>query len=373
MRDADTGPTPASLVRELARGRLGEDDIDVSRMAGIIIDDDVAEVVAAREELYDPARAADWVDDPPATYWSTTEGRRVIRRHGTRTATRALERGNPDLIDYLTGVPNFDSDVSGLEAIQDLRDWITRTAGITLMSGHMGSGKTDMALLLAQIWRRETGGSLAANIASAQDVETITTMSDLRDRLEDDGELMMIWDEASSHASGYSSDQYEVESQLRRMLRMIRKRGGNLIMIGHAEGGRDIHPDVRRLSQAVYKDSKKSATLYEGIDERGEYENEITSLTGIPPTDISFDTREESSWDWDLEDGEDDTDTDTTPVDQCVAETSSGDRCGVTAPARLDDTGLCDVHRRGELEDVDVAVDDDEIPDPLAEVRNNSQ
>lgn len=365
MRDDGAGPTPASLVRELARGRLGEEDIDVSRMAGIIRDDDVAEVVSAREEMYDPAVAAQWVDDPPSTYWATAEGRRILRRHGTRTATAALETGNPDLIDYLTGIPNFAADISGLESIQQLREWITRTAGITLVSGHMGSGKTDMALLLGQIWRRETGGDIASNIASAQGVDTVTSMSDLEAALEADGETMMIWDEASSHASGYSSDQHQVESQLRRMLRMIRKRGGNLIMIGHAEGGRDIHPDVRRLSEAIYKTAKKTATVYEGIDERGEYENEKMSLSGIPPTDIAFDTREESSWEWDLDDEDDEDEEPDAATDQCVAETSSGDRCGVTAPARIDDTGLCDVHRRGELEDVDIADGVAEVPDAL--------
>lgn len=364
MKD-DAGEFPASMLREYSLGELGTQHTDIHMHTVLVSDEEVRELLSHFAQLYDPTE----YDDTPATFWETKFAQRVLKKCGTEVANFAVKTGQTAVIDFITGLPNFNSDISGIKTIEKLRDWVTRTAAINLFSGHMGAGKTDFALLIAEVWswemeRRGNNHAILSNVQSFEEAETVTSMSELKERIEaDDSEYIhVVWDEASSHASGYGSDRQDVEEQLRRFLRMIRKNNGSLTMIGHAEGGKDIHPEVRRLSEAVYKESKKKATIYKGITESREYEGEKMSLDGIPPTSFSYDTTEESDWEWDLEveDEEDEDELDEILVEQCIAEKNDGGRCGCKINRHDIDqeTGTCEYHEINEEEDLAVEIED---------------
>lgn len=366
MKD-DVGEFPASMLREYTRGGLGTEHHNVMPHTVLVSDEDVRELLSHMAHMYDPSA----FDETPSTFWETRFAKRVLKNCGTEVANYAVKTGQTEVIDFITGLPNFDADISGIHTINKIREWMTRTAAITLFAGHMGNGKTDFALLLAEVWKWEQDRmgnkhAILSNIQSFKEAETVTSMSELKERIEEDEDehIHVVWDEASSHASGYGSDRDDVENQLRRFLRMIRKNNGSLTMIGHTKGGKDIHPDVRRLCQAVHKTSKKEATIYREITEAREYDHEKMSLESIPQTSFTYDTDEDSDWTWDLEieDEEEEIDLEKVWVEQCIAETSDGDRCGCDID-RYDidqETGTCEHHSIDS--EGDLAVDAAEVP-----------
>lgn len=363
----DGGDYPASMLREYSLGELGTQHTDIHMHTVLVSDDEVRELLSHFAQLFDPTE----YDGTPSTFWETAFAHRVLKKCGTEVANYAVKTGQTAVIDFITGLPDFNSDISGIRTINKLRDWTTRTAAINLFSGHMGAGKTDFALLIAEVWQWEqermgNKHAIISNVQSFEEAETVTSMSELKERIEEDDSeyIHVVWDEASSHASGYGSDRQDVEEQLRRFLRMIRKNNGSLTMIGHAEGGKDIHPEVRRLSEAVYKESKKKATIYKGISESREYKGKKMSLDGIPPTSFSYDTTEESDWEWDLEVEEDDDDDEDELeeilVEQCIASKDDGGRCGCKINRQDIDqeTGTCEYHEVESKEDLAVPVED---------------
>lgn len=345
----------ASEAREYALGNLSHqlDHEHIRQHAGIVQDDEVEQVLNLASDAYDPLTG-----EMPASFYETEFAQKILRNHGTKLVRKAIETGNFAYLDYLTGLTNYDPDISGIQTLMWLSDWISRTASINYVGGHMGNGKTDFGFLLAQIWlfsltvvgdKNEREVSILTNVESAaeknQNIEAVTEQEKLEARVkEDDDEyVIMIWDEASSHASGYAGDAHYVEQQLRRMLRMIRKNNGYLVIIGHT--GKDVHPDVRRLSNYVHKTSKKTATIYEEV-EGGEGDDKLKDLTGIPPTDFDFDTEEESDWEWREDEGEDSDDDGESTFDQCQFVKDNGEQCGTVHG--LDEYGYCEYHRGSE-------------------------
>ncbi|AXR81807.1 DUF5763 domain-containing protein [Natrarchaeobaculum sulfurireducens] len=341
---------PASMLREYATANLDSDHRDVYRHAGLVANDRIRALLSFLVSIYDP----NYHEELPATFWETRTAKSIIRKFGTEQAQKAVDGGDEALLNYLVGLPQLDTDISGLHTLEWLRDWVTRTAAITIISGHMGKGKTDFALLLGEVWAyvmedRGENYAVFSNITTCGQAESVTSMSRLKELAERDSDekFLMIWDEASSHASGYSGDAHEVQDQLRRFTRMIRKNGGALIIIGHAEGAADIHPDVRRLANAIYKFGKKDAAIYYGIDGR-EYHDKINDLGGIPQTNWDYDTEEESDWDWDLDD-EDAEELDEEAEEEepewlmCRGIRSNGEPCKQPAHS-LDGNGFCQAH-----------------------------
>jgi len=117
---------------------------------------------------------------------------------------------------------------------------------------------------------------------------------------ETDRERLMIWDEASSNASGYASDAHEVMDNLRFVLQSFRKNNVNLLIIGHT--GKDVHPHIRR--QAGYYIEKPSREdqghlkVWRALNEQGEGKDLEMEIEGLPPTNWQFNTDEMSRWFW---------------------------------------------------------------------------
>ena len=162
----------------------------------------------------------------------------------------------------------------------------------------MGSGKTDFALLLAELRSRVSDVTVATNVESVVEKdEYICRFDELDEWVTSDGEKLFIFDEASSHASGYGSDASEVTGKLRQLLRSFRKNRASLLIVGHT--GKDVHPDVRRLANDIIrKESKAEARIYDHVDDDGRVEDVKMRLSGIEQTAWSYDTREMSEWHW---------------------------------------------------------------------------
>jgi hypothetical protein len=173
----------------------------------------------------------------------------------------------------------------------------------------MGNGKTDFALLLSELWRdeREARGydvDLASNISTWEGAETVEEYDELTDWMGEGGEVgdsrrLFVFDEASSHASGYASDAQDARENLGKLVNLMRKHGTSMMIIGHT--GKDVHPDVlRKSTHIIRKTALKEAEIYRRETEVG---GEMVSsldldLDGIPPTGEVFDHLEASTWSW---------------------------------------------------------------------------
>lgn len=297
MGDDGAGFEAAGYLKEYARGNTGDDEVDVHVHAGLVSDPTVRKWLTWMAERYYPA-----TDEMPATFWETKFARRTLRKHGTETAQRAVENGQMHVIDFLTGMPGARADISAIDTIDWLQNWVTRDAPVTVITGHMNSGKTNNAFLFSEIWRRQTGGVVMANIRSCPETVSVTSMDRLVELVMNnpDDPKLFIFDEAASHASSDLND-HEVKEQMRQLIRFLAKLNCGLIVIGHADGGKDLNTEFRRFAHAVDKTGKKTATIYEEVTEGREYDTVLKELTGIPPTSWDYDPDEPSTWEWDYE------------------------------------------------------------------------
>jgi predicted XRE-type DNA-binding protein len=281
-------------LRQYARDDLAEvDHSDAHPWAGVVED------ARIREHL---TFFAESIDGDPLEH---TYVRRVLRRYGTEAVARAVEQGDETSAEYLVGLPSYERDVSGIHAIRQLGDWLldSEETKIIYQAGNMGRGKTDLSLLLAEIvLDREEDAEIASNIRSS-DLRYIGDYPTLRKWVES-GDVgagrWFIFDEASSELSGYSGDREQVEKHVSSLMKKARKNGiGGLIVIGHT--GKDVHPDIRRLSDYLQKRGKTSARIYSSLRMKNDEAvgvGHIMDLDRIPPTSLDYDTADSASWDW---------------------------------------------------------------------------
>ena len=289
--------------------------------AGLVSDDRTRELLSHLADHYDPGECD---REMPARVTETRLWQSILGRSSTETLTGAVRESNGSTMSYFVGSPGSEADISGIKAIQKLRDIIGVEAPIIYIKGEPGSGKTNIALLLGQLWEREQDGEteIASNIRSLQRQDRwIERYSELEQwaqqgvkELPDGGTTLKsdaprrlyIFDEASSHAHGSGTEGYNAATLLGPLVKKIRKGNAGLIIIGH--DGKDVAPSVRVLAKVVerYVENKKRATVYHSIRER-QGVDEIVSLSGVPQTDWSYDDKEATRFIWDLKDPEQET------------------------------------------------------------------
>lgn len=264
-------------------------------------------------EVYEGDRS-----DMPYRFKNTKMGRMMTKATATRIATKAVDEGNISQMKFISGKQNYSNDISSIHTLINLRNVLGQDAYIQYLYGHMGNGKTDFAILQAELAHRELGYDISTNIKSLAEahghIQYVPKYGDLLkwlaegesvksiDEIAGMGDVsaenkIFIFDEASSHASGYSDDAYETQKKLGTLVKKIRKVGGSLIIIGHT--GKDVHPDIRRITNdCVSKTGKKSATYYKSVEE-GKGKGKKFELSGIPKTNWNeYDTLEITKWDW---------------------------------------------------------------------------
>lgn len=288
--------------RTYARGDLAEvDHRDVYPFAGLIEDPEIRDYLAFCAEVYDPA------DDMPSSFWETDYAQKILRKWASHTLTRAIQEGSIEQIEFVTGWPQYDSDVSGLHAIQKLEDWLlySERCKCIYLAAHMGNGKTDLAHLFMEVVEHRSAhdsdladAEIRCNIPSS-DYETITDYETFKEWVEsgEHGEnRWFIFDEASSVLSGYSHDRAAVEQLISHLVKLARKYGVNFLIIGHT--GKDLHADLRRLCDYVTKPSLKTARFYATVNDSAEGVGHLFDLDALPATRVEFRTDDEAPWSW---------------------------------------------------------------------------
>ena len=237
------------------------------------------------------------VEDAPRRAEETRLFRQMFRTSAGMSIDQALRSSDLDRQNAMVGLDSS-SDAGGTSKLIELVGRIEE-GYIAYQFGSMGSGKTDFAILLAELWSKMQGDEhrIGSNIESFERAEHVCRYPVLRDWVrEGDEPTLFVWDEASSSASGYSSEAHEVMDKFRLLLQSFRKNRCNLLIIGHT--GKDVHPHIRRqANDCIHKESKERATVYDEVVE-GEGEGEKFSISGIEPTSLRFDTKEMSRWYW---------------------------------------------------------------------------
>jgi|GEM_PF-1149330 len=318
--DARERPIEAEY-REYVRGNLPNQDAepDAYDWAGLVHDPELREVLAYCEEAYEPLTA-----DAPREFGGHRVMQELRKKHGTHSGTMALEAGNMSQLSYFSGLVGYKRDVSGMQALMQLQRLIEETpVFISYLYGVMGSGKTDFAMLLLEVFASVYGREnvhMAANVRSDDLDEHINHYSELVERLEDrrdriqDGEeldpFIFVVDEAAQIFTGSGSDQHKAK-QLAKLLKLARKSNAHILLIG--QDGKDIGPSLRALCTVFVQKVKHSektykANLYQDVKNR-EGQGEIMSLDNVPETNYDdFSTWDEGDFVFDDEDDAEDED-----------------------------------------------------------------
>ena len=308
--------TPAQF-REHQEGH-GQRDPDVHPHAGIVRDKQVSRYLSILATHYDPRESSHDPDDIPGRYVDLDEVKRLKGVDTTETARRAMDGGDMQTLKQMTGDQGQRADVSGIKAVEKLREQVNRPAPMWYMWAEPGSGKTNFACFLGQIWKRQQpeDALVASNIRTLRDTDPwvdddgnardgwIANYGELQEWITQDGDppaeheqrpKLFIFDEANSSAGGQGEGGYQTRQKLGPMAFKLRKYNGALIVIGH--DGKDVHPLIRELGVAVHKEGLKAATFYEDVKNR-KGRRPIMSVEGIPETDWTYDDKEATDWSW---------------------------------------------------------------------------
>lgn len=305
--------TASGELREGVEGNLKDEVQDVWGHTGLVQNPTAMELMNQMASAYKPLHP-----EMPSTFDHTDAGEMMIKAEATKVATEAVDEGNISQMKYITGMQDYTADASGIHTLIQLRQKIKQDAYIAYVWGHMGGGKTDFCNLMGELAKKEMGYEVASNqktlyengdsdkyiwqfgdfIRWLAEGHEITSVQDLaqKDLDIDASDKLFIFDEGSNYASGYSGDAHDAQDKLGSLVKLIRKLGGNLIIIGHT--GKDIHPDIRRLTNdCIYKSGQKTAKFFHAVEEAEGVGHKHT-IGKIPQTNWNYDTLEVCIWDW---------------------------------------------------------------------------
>ena len=313
MTDDNDVYTPAQY-REHQDG-YGVREPDAARHAGIVRDPEVSRFLAIQSEHYDPLEA----DEPgrmPGEADGLGEVQEIRAIEGTETARTALEAGDMPTLKHLTGDQNERADISGMKAIQQVDEILQDPAPVIVIIGDMGTGKTDLACLLAQRAKHLLGiEKVASNVPTLKETDQwedsngetrdgfVPNWRSLEEWVQQDGDplekpqvpKLFVGDEFSSGGDGTGKSGYLMRQKMGPLVFKIRKYDGLLIYVAHDESS--IHPLLWRVGYIIKKHSHKEATIAEKI-KNAEIRDEIASIDGIPQTDWRYDTNDPAVWSW---------------------------------------------------------------------------
>ena len=156
---------------------------------------------------------------------------------------------------------------------------------ITLITGRMGSGKTDFALLLAEIAMKRRGHTILTNIIMEREVEgvvQVTRASELLRQLAEEKTYVTILDEAGLFANS-KQIKNKANISLVKLILVIRKLGSSVIFVNQRD--METVKTIRYLSVIEFhKESHKIARVLSDYTYG-------SLLHNIPRTSLPFDTR----------------------------------------------------------------------------------
>lgn len=319
--------TAAGEFNAWVHNQLQGDNDEIFEHVGLTDNEKVIELMNHLALAYEPQH-----QNMPISFQKTKAARAVKMSEGTKLATQAVSDGNVSQLKFFTGKQDYSNKANSLHTLLSLREKLAQEAYISYLFGHMGNGKTDFANLLGEIAKKELGYKIVTNQKTlvenghadeyiwtyggfldvlTEHIETDIEIDSLQDLARIDKEIeqadiLFIFDEASQEASGYSSDAHDAQEKLGKLVKLIRKVGGKMIIIGHT--GKDVHPDIRRLTtDCIHKVSKKTAEFYETVKEAEGVDLKET-ISGIPETNWNYETTEVCIWSWSEVAGDEKTD-----------------------------------------------------------------
>lgn len=296
-------------LRSYLENNLSSKNTEILPHTGLVNNPDTLELMNLFESAYDGNQ-----EGMPYRFKDTELGKQLRKSEATKTATEAIREGNISQMKFISGKQSYNIDATSLHALVALRERLQKPAYVQYLFGHMGNGKTDFATLEGELGKRELGYEIGSNIKSLEEKDKyvpnygellkwlaegqeVKSIDEIIENDIDVTDKLFIFDEASSHASGYADDAYETQKKLGVMVKKMRKVGCRLIVIGHT--GKDLHPDIRRLAECAKKVSKKTVEFYSTVTENGKGEGLKDSVSGIPKTNWdSYDTNEITNWNW---------------------------------------------------------------------------
>lgn len=306
--------TTSAELSEVVKGNLKGNSETVPKHTGRVPENH-REFVAYLESMYQHESHPDL----PPNFEDTNLGSSVMELAESKKVSKAIKDGDISTMKYITGIQEYENKLNGLHTLRELKSHMEGGTYIAYTFGFMGNGKTDFVNLFGEIAKKELDYTIGTNQKTLQEKDRyIPAFGDLKDwisnghgfsnleeledlrqdnKLEPKQRKLMIFDEGSNWASGYSNDAFDTQELLGKLVKIFRKVGAILIIIGHT--GKDIHPDIRRLStHCIHKTGKKTADFYKTVDENGEGQGLEKSVSGIPPTNFTYDTNEICFWSW---------------------------------------------------------------------------
>lgn len=295
--DAEQETYAAGQLREFQRGEIDKPNRFLSEFAGVVgTDSDVVDLIHAYQEAYE-----EFGDD----FEKTELYARLVRRAADETATRAVEDGNISVLQNFVGLVK--SEISQEEAVGRILQEIMGEAFIGIISAEPWSGKTNMALWIAEWWQKVKDGPAVTNVVlegATQDEgvqyldehpyveETgnrlvyVETEAELRKVLREEDGALAILDEFGNNEGDSHSNK---ANDLARMATEIRKDpwDADLLIIDQNEKG--IEKKLREIATLAFekeRNNKKEAQAYrEFVDG---FEDPEFKVPSIPKTDISY-------------------------------------------------------------------------------------
>lgn len=226
----------------------------------------------------------------------------LLKNQTSKYISKAVADSNVSVVKRITGKKIHETDISGLKTLRKMKNRLKEDVYIAYIMGKMGTGKTDFALLLAEIYKYDLNGSVGSNISSCTETKYISELDELKSWLESNSShKLFIFDDASNFASGHAKSKAKVEKKFLDLLRNFRKNKADLIIIGHS--GKDIHKEIRSHVVDFIKKhdgNKKKASFYSNIKNRELRKLQFT-VNNIPETNFDFDTNEKAKWNWNIE------------------------------------------------------------------------
>ncbi|MFC4542016.1 hypothetical protein ACFO5R_08765 [Halosolutus amylolyticus] len=313
MTDDNDVYTPAQF-REHQDG-YGVRDADAHEHTGIVRDEMVSRFLSIQAEYYD-VRELSKPGRMPGTADGLDETREIRAIAATETGRTALDAGDMPTLKHLTGDQNERADISGMKAIQQVDQIIQDPAPVIVIIGDMGTGKTDLACLLAQRAKHLLGiEKVASNIPTLKETDQwtdadgqtrdgfIPNYRSMEEWVQQNGDplnydqeaKLFIGDEFSSVGDGGGKSGYLMRKKMGPLVFKIRKYDGMLIYVAHDESS--IHPLLWRVGYIFQKSSLKQARVADRI-KSGEVRDVRFEIDGIPQTDWRYDTKDPAVWSW---------------------------------------------------------------------------
>ena len=236
-------------------------------------------------------------DDAPERFEDTPLCRTLMRQYGDRRLLDLLDGENNVGLSFLLGLNDrkrsFDSQFPTLEVLSDIEN--RGAPYILTIFGDPKKGKTAVASSYVR-WSEVLYGqdrlSVLSNIQSFErNDEPFTSFYELDRLIDEYDDIAIVLDEGHEHLEASKTDSRKfVTSEFAPFLKKCGKRGVRLVII-IAHTGRDLHPEIKRLSTHLgRKVDLETFELYADFDDDSHrLHDHVRTLSDLPAPPYWYD------------------------------------------------------------------------------------